>query len=442
MELNKVATPSALTQSMSRHWPMLDALMGGTLAMRDAGKQFLPQWPAENTDDYKTRLAVSTLYPMFSRTARVMASKPFSVESIGLIDFPEKLKPLKTNCDLLGTDTNEFFADRFLDCLSHGLCGVLVDFNSTTQNKTVAEEKQSGARPYFKAYTCGSILGFKLQNNELSMIRLLEKACVDDGEFLEKEIEQVRVLRVGAWEIYRKNDKLDWVLFESGLNTFKKIPFVFFYGIKKGFGHGISPLLELAYQNVEHWQSSSDQQNILHVARVPILFASGIDQDDKIVFSASVAATSSNPSARLAWVEHSGAAIGAGREAILDLENRGIASGAELIVKRSSMVTATQVNSEDKSNACILQNITEEFEGGVSECIALAAEHVGLVFVAEVELFKNFAANSIEAATTILQAELQGVISKAEARTELNAKGVFSEIDAEAPAPTDGNLNT
>jgi len=30
------------------------------------------------------------------------------------------------------------------------------------------------------------------------------------------------------------------------------------------------PLLDLAWLNVEHWQSASDQSNILHVARVPI----------------------------------------------------------------------------------------------------------------------------------------------------------------------------
>jgi hypothetical protein len=34
---------------------------------------------------------------------------------------------------------------------------------------------------------------------------------------------------------------------------------------------GISPLRDLAYLNVKHWQSQSDQDTILHVARVPIL---------------------------------------------------------------------------------------------------------------------------------------------------------------------------
>ena len=37
------------------------------------------------------------------------------------------------------------------------------------------------------------------------------------------------------------------------------------------------PLLDLAWLNLAHWQSSSDQRHILHIARVPILFARGMD---------------------------------------------------------------------------------------------------------------------------------------------------------------------
>lgn len=39
---------------------------------------------------------------------------------------------------------------------------------------------------------------------------------------------------------------------------------------------GKPPLIELAHLNVKHWQSQSDQDNILHVIRVPILVRIGI----------------------------------------------------------------------------------------------------------------------------------------------------------------------
>ncbi len=36
--------------------------------------------------------------------------------------------------------------------------------------------------------------------------------------------------------------------------------------------------MDLAYINIMHWQSQSDQDNILHVARAPILFGKGIPE--------------------------------------------------------------------------------------------------------------------------------------------------------------------
>jgi hypothetical protein len=58
------------------------------------------------------------------------------------------------------------------------------------------------------------------------------------------------------------------------------IPFVPLYGWRR-LHVGISPLRDLAYLNVKHWQSQSDQDTILHVARVPILALIGGDETDR-----------------------------------------------------------------------------------------------------------------------------------------------------------------
>ena len=42
--------------------------------------------------------------------------------------------------------------------------------------------------------------------------------------------------------------------------------------IGRGFMTAHPPLMDLAWLNLAHWQSASDQRHILHVARVPILF--------------------------------------------------------------------------------------------------------------------------------------------------------------------------
>lgn len=438
MEADKnkdVAIYSDTVSRMAAHWPMLDALMSGTLAMRQAGRLFLPQWPNEDGESYLSRISVSSLYPAFSRTVKVMAAKPFSDSVLIGHDLPSKIQEIYGDCDQLGTGIEEYFADLMIDCLSHGLAGVYVDYSGMELARTVAEEKALGYRPCFKAYKCSSILGFKLKNNNLAQLRLKENVQIPDGEFLEKSVEQIRVLEPGKWTTYRKNEKLEWVEHESGFTTLRKIPFVFFYGLKEGFGVGASPLIDLAYMNVDHWQSSSDQQNILHVARVPVLFAKGFRSDESIIVGASTATVASSMEASLQWVEHSGRAISAGRDAILDLEGRMIAAGAELIVKRSGNITATQVSSEDNSNASILKNIVEEFEDSIRSCLCLAAEQVGIVdYSPEVQLFKNFTPSSSDSVAAILQSHSQQIITTAEARAELAGIGLFSMIDAEASA--------
>ena len=57
---------------MAKHWPLIDALLGGTPAMRAAGLAYLPQQPRENDEDYAYRLSTATLFPAYARTAAVM----------------------------------------------------------------------------------------------------------------------------------------------------------------------------------------------------------------------------------------------------------------------------------------------------------------------------------------------------------------------------------
>ena len=85
---------SPAVEAMAREWPAIDALMGGTSAMRAAGRTFLPQQPREDSEDYRYRLDCATLFPAFARTVGVMAGKPFSKQVQLAEDVPERLVQL------------------------------------------------------------------------------------------------------------------------------------------------------------------------------------------------------------------------------------------------------------------------------------------------------------------------------------------------------------
>lgn len=321
-----------------------------------------------------------------------------------------------------------------MDCIGRGVSGVLVDHPPAAEVKTKAQEKSAGIRPYFVRYPPGTVLGWKAKRvngaMQLLQLRLLEAETVDDGIFGVKTVEQVRVLTPGAWAVWRaKPEKPDeWGEVESGTTSLKVIPFTFFYGVRTAFGVGMPPLLELAHQNVEHWQSSSDQQTILHVARVPILFMKGFDAKSKLSIGAASAVKSENEKAELKYVEHTGAAIAAGRQSILDLEERMRQTGAQMLVRRTGKVTATQVIGEESTDQCVLQRITEVFDTSIEQCLRFMALWIGEDFNGSVELYRDFGAADMGEASAqfLLAMSVAGKLSNETLFKEIQRRDLVS----------------
>src|SRR5579875_1102963 len=202
-----VRTPTKAVQAMSQGWPLVTDLLGGTDAMRAAGKQYLPQWPNEADDAYKARLRTATLFPAFARTVDVLGGKPFSKPLTLSDDIPARIRDWCNDIDLQGRDLHAFAASMCQMALAYGLSGILVDYPRVSGLKTAAAERASGARPYFVEIPAASILGWRSERvngvEELTQIRFLETIAEPDGPFGDTEIEQVRVLYPGRWEIWR-----------------------------------------------------------------------------------------------------------------------------------------------------------------------------------------------------------------------------------------------
>jgi hypothetical protein len=420
-----VRDQSAAVASMAENWPIIDALLGGTPAMRKAGSTYLPQWPGESDDAYKARKDTATLFPAFPRTVEVLAGKPFSKPVTLTDDVPTRIKDwCDTDIDLQGRNLHAFAASLSEEALSHGITGILVDYPKATGARTKAEENAAGIRPYWVHIHAGNILGWRSKRingaEVFTQLRLLEQVIEDDGEFGEKMVEQVRVLTPGAWATYRKSEKVDpttnkpeWISHEDGVTTLDVIPFVPIYGRRTGFMTAVPPLLELAHMNVEHWQSKSDQQTILHVARVPILFGKGLDGQPVIVGAGSMVTVDSDK-ADLKYVEHTGAAIEAGRLSLLDLEDRMRQVGAELLVIKPGKTTVAQTVAENEAGMCALQRLIEDVEDGIDQALSLTALWIKEAKGGNVQIFKDF-----------------GVATLAEASIDLlrdmNVDGTFSD---------------
>jgi hypothetical protein len=220
------------------------------------------------------------------------------------------------------------------------------------------------------------------------------------------------------------------------------------YGLRKDFMIGVAPMLELAHANVEHWQSKSDQQTILHVARVPVLFTKDIGADTQITVGSGTFIRATGEHADAKYVEHSGKAIEAGRVSILDLEDRMRQIGAELLVIKPGNITEAQTLADNEPGMCDLQRIIESLEDGLDQALDLMGQWVGETSSGHVTLYKDFGAATLAEASAELLYKMRssGSLSLETLLSECKRRGISSpEIDitqeitrakADAPAET------
>ena len=428
-----VRDPSPEAIAAQQDCAMLDALMAGTAAMRAAGPTFLPKWPNESQDAYDARLKSSVLFSAYSRTVSVLTGKPFS-KPVTLGDAtPEWLIEWAENIDLQGRDLHAFAAAICQACLSHGFAGILVEYPVATNLRTVAEEKAAGVRPYFVQIASHQILGWQSRRiagaETLTQIRFLEFAQEPDGRFHSRDVEQVRVLEPGRWEIWRRDpNELDlekaWKLFEEGATSLPIIPFVPVYGERVCFMRGKPPLIDLAHLNVRHWQSQSDQDTILHVARVPILFGQNL-VDTKLTVGASTM-ISGDADSDLKYVEHSGKAIEAGAKSILQLEDQMRQIGAELLVVKPGNITVSQTVADNEPGTCALQRIIQDQEDALEQALGLMCDWVKRPADIEVEIWQDFGVSDMPAATfdSLIKMAAAGLISRQTLFAEAQRRGI------------------
>ena len=445
----KVNEQTGIVKAMAEHWVIISSLLSGTAGMRK-NKALLPKWPNEEDNAYNARLAVATLLPALKRTIMVMVGKPFSKELTLGDDVPTIIEEYCQDINLEGQSLHSFSIQVFDEVMSYGLCGILVDFPvapvaTEGRVRTVADEKAMKLRPYFTFVKHGQILGWRTRRIDgaltLTQLRIMEEVEEDDGAFGTACIPQVRVLEPGRWATYRESGEgalREWKLFEEGVTTLTYIPFIPFYGKRLAYMVGESPLQDLAYLNVKHWQSQSDQDTILHVARVPILAIIGAEAagpDGKggtqLVVGAS-AGVKLPMDADMKYVEHTGKAIEAGAQSLKDLEDQMVQTGAELLVVKPGDKSATEANNEAEANKSDLQRIVENFEDSMDQSLQVMADWLKQPEGGHIQLFKDFGSFLLSDASAqlVLQMQQSGLLTKETALTEMQRRGVISpDID-------------
>jgi hypothetical protein len=443
----KVNEVSAAIAAMQPDWDKIDALVGGTKAMRAARETYLPKFPAEDEESYDYRVKTSTLFNGLGRTLENMAAKPFA-EAITFTDIDAVAEEWLDDIDQCGNNITVFAHSVFLEGLAKGLTHILVEFpptkneDGTSMYPTKAAEDAAGVRPYMVHIKPRQIIDAipvrgKGGAQEIGQVRFMERVeePPTEGQFGTTSVDQIRVLEPGRWATYRESkapgaQKDTWLLHEQGVTSLNYVPMFTFYTKRTGFMTATPPLIDLADLNIKHWQSSSDQDSILHTARVPLLAITGLNEGDEIKIGAkSFLRLPLNADAK--YVEHSGAAIEAGRQSLQDLENQMRAMGAELLVETQVSTTATQNNIEDDEAKCQLSRMVQGLEDTLDNAFGAMHDYKKMEYKGDLDIFDDFASDALMATAgpfilALIQMVNSNLISKEDAFNEMQRYGILN----------------
>lgn len=374
------------TDQMPR-WMMVDALWGGTETMRIAGEAYLPKYQNEPEKNWQVRLSRAVLLNYFRKTVVGYVGKPLGKPLVIPEELPDEIKSLLEDVDDAGTNIDMFAREALTKGISKGMVHAYVDFPPAPEEGQSAADEAS-KQPYVVLINPEMVLGARCEKDEdsgqeeLTQVRILECTTEPNGEFGEQTVERIRVLEKTQWRLYRRTEqakKVTWVLESQGVNSLGEIPFVTFYADKEGFMRSRPPLLDLAYVNVEHWQSNSDQINVLTVTRFPILYGSGINPEDPLEIGPNSYFALRDPQAKLAYAEHSGAAITAGRTNLEDLKAEMATLGLSLLMPSNSGAPTATAKALDGAEAITeLQAMVGNFENFINEIVYYMARWKGL----------------------------------------------------------------
>lgn len=433
--------PTAQVMQLREHWRLPVALWGGTASMRAAGEKFLPKEPSEERKEYEARLSRTFLFNVFKRTIRKMTARVFSKPVHLQNDVPPTITEWCENIDMAGNHINIFSKHVLETAMRYGMAFMLVDMPRVVSGATLADERAIGIRPYAICIEPDRVLGWRTEmrggREVLTQFRFEEVETVPDGEFGEKPVRRCKVLSRGAFQCYEKNEKDEAVLVEEGAVTYPDIPVVAVYAEREGFMSAKCPLEDLAHLNLQHWQGASDQRNILHCARVPLLFGAGFDPEKPVVIGANRLITGEQGSS-LSYVEHSGKAIEAGRQDLLDTEMRMESLGYELLMPRTGNATATASAIDASANQSSLQSMAMELGDALEIVLDIMAQWSGLAKEGgSIRVNSDFGISLRDSTDLVVlnQAVAAGNISRQTFWAELKRRNVLmDDFDAETEA--------
>ena len=364
--------------AMMPDWGVMAAVTSGTNYIRDLSETYLPQEPREDDDAYETRVARSVLSPYTSRLIETAAGailrKPIHIEG-----DPYWLE-LANNIDGLGSSINEYARRALVSSLTYGHSAILVDYPAATDALNLAEERAMGRRPYFVHVDAFQIWGWRKEpgTNRLLQVRIHDYDVRPLNEFGEEQIEQMRVIYPGRYDLYTLGQEV--VEFsETGDYSLPEIPLVPIYSNRRGLLVSQPPLLDIANLNITHYQRQADLIHALHIAAMPTLVLEGWDDTTGSASMGVNYAIAMQPGNKAYYVQADATSFDAQMNELQSLEQQMSTLGVTKLFGQKFVAESAEAKRIDQAQSnSVLSIISQELESALNQAFAFAAQYVGL----------------------------------------------------------------
>ena len=423
-----------------------NALLDGTEGMREAGRKYLPQYSAETDRSYAVRLQRAVLFNYFARTVQALGGRPFS-RKLQLKNADPKIEALYDDIDFQGNNLHVFAQREFETALAKGICMFLVEYPRVNV-ANAAEERALNPRPYWVSVAPENLIAAYTAVNErgeeyITHARIKSEEIEQVGEWGEQEVERITVYEPDLIRVYREEprkvaNRKVYRLEDTYINVLGYVPLMVFYAKREEAFVAKSILNDLADKNIEHWQSSSDQRHCLTVARFPMLGAKGITakEADGVKLGPTELLASESPTGEFYYIEHTGAALAAGREDLNDLKAEMATLALEAIAPRDR-ATATEINQDATPGSSLLMRLALSFEDLLERALEVSGDWLKLPpeKCGEVALNTNFDLTGLDAKAmdALIAARNKGDIDALTFLSELVRRGILS-ADLDIPA--------
>ena len=434
-----VESPNTAYINMEPHWLLIEALLQGTYGVRKKHRTYLPQEPRELDESYDNRLMRSTLAPYYVRLERMLAGM-LTRKPVRLEDVSDVVTEQLFDVDLQGNDLNVWTYETARKCIRYGHVGVLVD----------APKAGETGRPYWTQYTPRDILGWRSEikdgKQQLTQVRLMEEITVPDGLYGEKQVQQVRVLTPGAFEIHQKDKKGDFVLVDEGTTSLSEIPFAVAYSNRVGVLESRPPLADIAELNLKAYQVQSDLDNQLHISAVPMLAIFGFPQAAEEISAGPGEALALPEGASAQYIEPSGNSYSAQFQRLEQIANQINELGLAAVLGQKLSAETAEAKRIDRSQGdSTMMVIAQQMQDLIDNCLGFHAQYMQQQQIGSSFVNRDFLGDRLDPQEiqSLLQLYTAGTITQETLLKQLSVGEVLGDdfdVDQELDATQSGGL--